>query len=546
MPKLSGKLIQEAKNGSPSRLRELASSLQPNNYVVDALEACTAPLVRDDGVSHLPLSTSELDLRIAALTCLNRVAEVCSQGVKRPLKESTIARLLEILGALVEGIATTTVAILQAGDPDLNVLGDVANSLTGMLSLDPRLETILRSSSDIMRLTLIIWIPHATTDGRLMIDLNHQGVMKWTMKLLEGPHNLWDPILDSRVKLKMFCNTLLIRVAQLGGLCQDPRFSTDTVVDYAKTIMKITELVRRNPAILARLRKEGYLRSWTRTILALHPRFKRHEMMLPLVRSQLNNICAPYSPPLKNLAEALSGGLMAVVLDLLRQTPVPPRGSREKRHGLNLCNLFLPYVWYPRGLLTLGHSLGKTPNIGDIEDEIRGKRHLALDWIGWMGLQFNGKQALEGINKASCTAICDNETHRTTCVNDNELTIQGFKMCSGCHSVCYCSRTCQKEDWKRRHRNECSDMRVSYLDRRKRKIHYTPTDRLYQIILLEEIYDTEAEEAAKMTAKAYPGYHPRELISFRNCTGGTSRCWSRVDTNSNRQIHSRPRVYIRR
>ncbi|KAG2003712.1 hypothetical protein CC2G_004298 [Coprinopsis cinerea AmutBmut pab1-1] len=177
-----------------------------------------------------------------------------------------------------------------------------------------------------------------------------------------------------------FCLTLLARVVELGSLCQNTAFSTEMVVEYTRTLMKITEQVRKSPTILARLKKEGYLYRWTKTILALHPRFGDHEMMLPLARSQLNNICAPYRPPLKNLTEALESGLMPVIIDLLRKTSKPPRGDTAKKAGLNLFNLFCPYVWYPEGLRALFTAIRKMPR--EVEEDIVSKRHIDPDWGG--------------------------------------------------------------------------------------------------------------------------------------------------------------------
>eukprot|EP01083_Nonionella_stella_P128000 387766_1 len=34
--------------------------------------------------------------------------------------------------------------------------------------------------------------------------------------------------------------------------------------------------------------------------------------------------------------------------------------------------------------------------------------------------------------------------------------IEKYKTCSGCKAVFYCTRSCQKRDWRARHRNECN------------------------------------------------------------------------------------------
>ncbi|TEB27585.1 hypothetical protein FA13DRAFT_875205 [Coprinellus micaceus] len=51
-----------------------------------------------------------------------------------------------------------------------------------------------------------------------------------------------------------------------------------------------------------------------------------------------------------------------------------------------------------------------------------------------------------------------NLTHSTLSQRTGSQT-PSEKVCSGCHTVAYCSRKCQVDDWKAIHRRECSEMR---------------------------------------------------------------------------------------
>ncbi|RYE17877.1 MAG: zinc finger MYND domain-containing protein [Sphingobacteriaceae bacterium] len=42
------------------------------------------------------------------------------------------------------------------------------------------------------------------------------------------------------------------------------------------------------------------------------------------------------------------------------------------------------------------------------------------------------------------------------------LTEDKMPSCARCHAVAYCSRSCQKIDWKSRHKYECQGMRKAY------------------------------------------------------------------------------------
>ncbi|KAF5334313.1 hypothetical protein D9611_014131 [Ephemerocybe angulata] len=53
--------------------------------------------------------------------------------------------------------------------------------------------------------------------------------------------------------------------------------------------------------------------------------------------------------------------------------------------------------------------------------------------------------------------------------------------CSNCHSVVYCSPQCQREDWNARHRNECRDMRVDYLERSYTNLSYSYSTRAFHL-----------------------------------------------------------------
>ncbi|KAJ3544324.1 hypothetical protein NMY22_g2815 [Coprinellus aureogranulatus] len=66
---------------------------------------------------------------------------------------------------------------------------------------------------------------------------------------------------------------------------------------------------------------------------------------------------------------------------------------------------------------------------------------------------------LSPLQKESRAWTCANLEHHLHECNSARGTL---KACSECHTIIYCSRRCQAEDWIARHRYECSAMRVEY------------------------------------------------------------------------------------
>ncbi|EAU83356.2 hypothetical protein CC1G_09050 [Coprinopsis cinerea okayama7 len=65
--------------------------------------------------------------------------------------------------------------------------------------------------------------------------------------------------------------------------------------------------------------------------------------------------------------------------------------------------------------------------------------------------------------------LCDNESHGSMIKDEKALVVkgkglEGVATCSNCHSAFYCDPICQKEDWTRRHKAQCSAMRSRYIE----------------------------------------------------------------------------------
>jgi hypothetical protein len=67
-----------------------------------------------------------------------------------------------------------------------------------------------------------------------------------------------------------------------------------------------------------------------------------------------------------------------------------------------------------------------------------------------MGLTAAERKSVVQKHTANPCAPCSNPS-----CNKWETKAKEFKSCSGCKAVAYCSRDCQKKDWKAQHKRTC-------------------------------------------------------------------------------------------
>ncbi|KAF7313970.1 MYND-type domain-containing protein [Mycena chlorophos] len=120
-----------------------------------------------------------------------------------------------------------------------------------------------------------------------------------------------------------------------------------------------------------------------------------------------------------------------------------------------------PMLFQPAAIRALGHAMDSIPR--GVERDFKSKEVLA-EWTlfkkrveGRVGLL----TAVEALPKPKSLAVCAN----TTCnyVSDR----RNLRLCSGCLSFFYCSKTCQKVDWRRGgHRTSCAAHRAAHFETR--------------------------------------------------------------------------------
>ncbi|KAJ3543132.1 hypothetical protein NMY22_g3248 [Coprinellus aureogranulatus] len=108
-------------------------------------------------------------------------------------------------------------------------------------------------------------------------------------------------------------------------------------------------------------------------------------------------------------------------------------------------------------------------------------------------------------------ALCDNPNHWNITSMGAKYADQIEKVCSRCHSVAYCSRVCQKEDWNTFHREECAHMALEYYNRKSSKLWYPYSTRRFHANILR--YTLESLEVGKAIIGSEG---PHSMWTFQN------------------------------
>ncbi|KAJ3543357.1 hypothetical protein NMY22_g3169 [Coprinellus aureogranulatus] len=116
------------------------------------------------------------------------------------------------------------------------------------------------------------------------------------------------------------------------------------------------------------------------------------------------------------------------------------------------------------------------PKLAELKDEsvLKGAVDNALHMIDHFNTHWGSSRSVQ---------LCDNMAHKWK-GHSQDTQDQSSGTCSGCHSVAYCSTSCQRHDWKTFHRNECRGMRSEYLDSKHFNTRYSYKERAFQTTVL--------------------------------------------------------------
>ncbi|TEB27499.1 hypothetical protein FA13DRAFT_873260 [Coprinellus micaceus] len=184
--------------------------------------------------------------------------------------------------------------------------------------------------------------------------------------------------------------------------------------------------------------------------------------------------------------ELVEGDVYGVLLYLLAQGGSPGEVEFLK----NACGAMATYTVYPCVLKRLDKA--RIPD--GVREKLGENRRLKDFWLDFDGtLQTRGEilqEMPEGLS------ICDN----LRCPGDRLAEEALVKQCSHCHTVTYCSKQCQKEDWVRYHRAECREASLYHTH----GISYTHAMRRFHVYFIQWVYNAEWQDVRNTFASSWP------------------------------------------
>ncbi|KAF6748484.1 hypothetical protein DFP72DRAFT_1174139 [Ephemerocybe angulata] len=90
--------------------------------------------------------------------------------------------------------------------------------------------------------------------------------------------------------------------------------------------------------------------------------------------------------------------------------------------------------------------------------------------------------------KSNRAVVCDSMQHLSSSESERK-TSKKYMTCSNCRSVVYCSSQCQLEDWEARHRQECRNMRIDYIQRSGEDMSYSHSTRAFYLSIIRHLYN---------------------------------------------------------
>ncbi|KAH6906869.1 hypothetical protein BKA70DRAFT_1285667 [Coprinopsis sp. MPI-PUGE-AT-0042] len=318
--------------------------------------------------------------------------------------------------------------------------------------------------------------------------------------LIHHPHNL-----------AKFCRATPARFVQIPPFINTTRaeFDLATAKKHLFTdTCEVVSVLSRYPVIQKALLRAGYLGSWMATLVALAPAFSP-DTLLATAAHVFDQCVEEGTHPSRNLRALFDHGYLTLISDALIRYDI---STLDKESGaVHAMSRLEPFTYYPRVVKSLWNGVNR----------ISLERLIAVADLPFVGKRWHhliitaGKRIGELEKSEPPVVFCDNNTHHDWSVK------RPLKSCSDCHMVVYCSKECQRQDWKNRHRDECNAMRLTYLDRCKSRIHFSHKTLAFPLKSLE-ILIMAAFQIVKPHMDSLEGEKLVAIMSLYNSMFGTA------------------------
>ncbi|KAG2014943.1 hypothetical protein CC2G_008263 [Coprinopsis cinerea AmutBmut pab1-1] len=477
MARLKPEVIEKARNGDLESLQKLRQSITEKNYVVSALEAA---LVHIETPLAVPNTAQPgfLDSFHRVGYALEVILSCVVYGGRSPaVKQSTVAT---VLGKLDQLFTSNLVFLDCMLDPPKNLpavmLPGVAVRLACrlmyvILIAHKELAEAMFSCPTATQLALRLWSVSKNRNGDAYLDLpviagspDPSTIIQLYVLIESGKAALIDALLCSRSHRRAFSTAFVSRVRQIG-LYRDSNngsnvFPIPGMENHWRMVKDVAVGLATHPTIYCSLSRLDFFKVWARALVTAIG-----DNTSPQVIDRTCDIIVA--------AEMCGGNKWAAVRDVVLEgfLCVALRSlldiARTDDKGLVERATWIPqylskYAYYP-SFTPLLH--GQISSVVGVEGQQRRleRSPIAKELYAFIGAAHEANESRYEPRERH-VVICDNSSAPHSCPNPTSLDpTKAGKTCGGCHWVNYCSAKCQQEDWTRRHRWECAEMRREYI-----------------------------------------------------------------------------------
>ncbi|KAH6885562.1 hypothetical protein BKA70DRAFT_1466017 [Coprinopsis sp. MPI-PUGE-AT-0042] len=442
MSNLFHQTIQRARAGSGKCLEELSLTLTTENYTLAVLDAALENLHLEDLPKRQPLSLvyDRLQRALSAVglvyCCLARCAK------KTTLAASTTSRIQEHFEGLREWMSLTIKGI---GDNFAYTI--VASLILEMGIHDDSLYAMVYSSPRILNLTLKLWHREPPIGDHVLDYLAERSVPPPTLLIdaflthQEGSQIFCDIVASSKRQLSTFLDVLLLKVKHLTSLLQQRSTNFGICYKNAHTLTLIFNRVDRQ-AVSHRMKRCACLKALVDLTSIFASRISPSADLL-----ESSSYLLQIAKCNRRLDLIIDSGLLEGLVKLYPDCDWGDEGSQHS--GKRILTVLASSACYPRVLKSLANVTSRT-RVLLVELSVEAESNL------WSCL-VQHITTLSSILKSVKFDIlnCNNDCPFSSRMDNLHPPV---KICTGCHFMTYCSVNCQKDDWLRRHRFECTEL----------------------------------------------------------------------------------------
>ncbi|KAG2003736.1 hypothetical protein CC2G_004318 [Coprinopsis cinerea AmutBmut pab1-1] len=527
MSAIPHRLILRARTNNAEAIMQLRAQITPRNYTIQALEA----ILSHFDIERLPKDTSHSSLQslfsVKPMIPLVRCLSVCLDSCY--LNDALGATATRVHDRITGILTWTAVWLKHLLAPESNTnsvaIEDACNVACYMvivlLGLSTEVDEVVLASHAMFEIVLKSWssayhLALSITASDLVPEISgHMAVLtaitRRCMNETQTEFVTQDFInyLTSRPgRVREFATGFVTHLSKLREWIQSEsnseraklnkrlRETMQTLVDQHLQLLSAVQLrLSLVPTIYSALRKAGVLRASVKVLHAIVSTGIGWEDPFEAILFLVNTLRMSYLPypqsPLSGLEEVLKAGIH----DVMEKVSVAAEKWTNERDYYMVVDA-LSYFVKVSGAHA-NQTRGVKALIPAMKSLMKHKNPIIQHFPNLFASGFRNFQMrldVMGRIKDSPAAydFCNNETHRSTVgAGVDPSTQRNHRACSQCRSVFYCSRECQKEDWKRRHKSECPSIRSCSIGHQHSEIMYSYRHRVFSLQLALKMFQEQ-------------------------------------------------------